>query len=124
MRTTASSLGLLGIARHVTCTSTPREPFLGRGLWELRFFWSGSNPAIKEDKQGHPFVGPAGRVLDAALEAASIARDQVYVTNIVKHFKWEPRGKRRMHSKPNAIEIEACNGWLQAEIDLVQPQII
>ncbi|MBX3263138.1 MAG: UdgX family uracil-DNA binding protein, partial [Labilithrix sp.] len=81
-------------------------------------------PGDQEDKRGHPFVGPAGRVLDAALEAASIPRDQVYVTNVVKHFKWEPRGKRRLHAKPNAAEIDACNGWLQAEIRLVRPDVI
>src|SRR3989449_11674215 len=71
-----------------------------------------------------PFVGPAGRLLDKALERAGIDRAEVYVTNVVKHFKWEPRGKRRIHKKPNAREIAACRPWLKAEIDLVKPKVI
>jgi DNA polymerase len=84
----------------------------------------GEQPGDQEDKQGHPFVGPAGRVLDAALERASIPRDQVYVTNAVKHFKWEPRGKRRIHSKPSALEVYACSGWLEAELAIVKPDVV
>jgi len=82
----------------------------------------GEQPGDEEDRRGHPFVGPAGRVLDAALEAAGVARDQVYITNAVKHFKWEPRGKRRLHKKPDVREINACNVWLEREIDAVRPQ--
>lgn len=84
----------------------------------------GEQPGDKEDLQGRPFVGPAGAVLDKALAAAGIERDDVYLTNIVKHFKWEPRGKRRLHKKPNAIEINACRPWLETEIRVVKPQIL
>jgi len=84
----------------------------------------GEQPGDKEDLQGKPFVGPAGAVLNKALAAAGIERGDVYVTNIVKHFKWEPHGKRRLHKKPNAIEIGACRPWLDAEIKMVKPQIV
>jgi uracil-DNA glycosylase len=84
----------------------------------------GEQPGDQEDRDGHPFVGPAGRLLDAALEEADVPRDQVFVTNAVKHFKWEPRGKRRLHSKPNAAEIHACQGWLEAELALVKPELV
>jgi uracil-DNA glycosylase family protein len=84
----------------------------------------GEQPGNDEDLAGHPFVGPAGRILNEALEQAGIARDQTYVTNVVKHFKWEPRGKRRIHAKPKAGEIGACRPWLDAEIAAVQPRII
>lgn len=84
----------------------------------------GEQPGDREDRQGRPFVGPAGAVLDKALVAAGIDRGDVYVTNIVKHFKWEPRGKRRLHKKPNAIEITACRPWLEAEIRVVKPQVV
>ena len=82
----------------------------------------GEQPGNEEDLEGEPFVGPAGRLLDKALEEAGIDRGLTYVTNVVKHFKWEPRGKRRIHAKPNAAEITACLPWLQAEIQLVQPE--
>ena len=84
----------------------------------------GEQPGDKEDLQGRPFVGPAGAVLDKALAAAGIDRKDVYVTNIVKHFKWEPRGKRRLHKKPNLLEISACRPWLDAEISVVKPQVV
>jgi len=84
----------------------------------------GEEPGDKEDLAGRPFVGPAGAVLDKALAAAGITREDVYVTNIVKHFKWEPRGKRRLHKKPNAIEISACRPWLEAEISAVRPEVV
>ena len=79
----------------------------------------GEQPGNEEDKQGHPFVGPAGALLERALEDAGIRRDEVYVTNAVKHFKWEPRGKRRIHKTPAQREIEACGQWLNAEISSV-----
>src|SRR5437763_633137 len=82
---------------------------------------AGEQPGDQEDQQGHPFVGPAGRILDGALEAARIPRDEVYLTNAVKHFKWEPRGKRRLHAKPNLLEVHACHGWLEAELAAVKP---
>jgi uracil-DNA glycosylase len=84
----------------------------------------GEQPGHEEDLAGRPFIGPAGRLLDRALEAAGIARDDVYVTNVVKHFKWEPRGKRRIHAKPNRGEIAACLPWLHAELDVVQPDAV
>ena len=84
----------------------------------------GEQPGDKEDQQGRPFVGPAGAVLDKALAASGIDRKDVYVTNIVKHFKWEPRGKRRLHKKPNALEISACRPWLDAEIKIVKPEVV
>lgn len=100
------------------------QTVFGEGPVPAPLFIVGEQPGDQEDQQGHPFVGPAGRVLDAGLEAAGIPRDQCYVTNAVKHFKWEPRGKRRLHSKPNAMEIHACHGWLESELALVKPQVI
>jgi uracil-DNA glycosylase len=84
----------------------------------------GEQPGHEEDLAGKPFVGPAGRELDVALTGAGIDRRQVYVTNMVKHFKWEPRGKRRLHKKPNASEIAACRPWLDAELAVVKPKVI
>jgi len=84
----------------------------------------GEQPGDREDIEGHPFVGPAGKLLDDALEEAGIDRTKVYVTNAVKHFKWEPRGKRRIHEKPNMQEVNACRPWLDAEIDAVGPRLI
>ena len=84
----------------------------------------GEQPGDREDVQGHPFVGPAGRVLDAALEQAGIDRDGVYLTNVVKHFKWRPRGKRRIHQKPNAEEVGACRRWLDGELATVKPRVL
>jgi DNA polymerase len=84
----------------------------------------GEQPGDQEDVSGHPFVGPAGKLLDRALAEAGIDRATVYVTNVVKHFKWEPRGKRRIHKKPNGAEIAACRPWLDAEIALVRPDAI
>ena len=84
----------------------------------------GEQPGNQEDLEGKPFVGPAGKLLDRALEEAGIDRAKVYVTNAVKHFKWEPRGKRRIHKKPNSVEIAACRPWLDAEIAVVKPKVI
>jgi uracil-DNA glycosylase family protein len=84
----------------------------------------GEQPGDREDREGKPFVGPAGRVLDDALEAAGIDRRRVYVTNAVKHFKWEPQGKRRLHQQPNAAEIKACRPWFDAEIAVVKPEFL
>ena len=84
----------------------------------------GEVPGDQEDRQGQPFVGPAGKLLDEGLEAAGVSRRDVYLTNAVKHFKWEPRGSRRLHAKPSAREITACHPWLKAEIEAIQPQII
>jgi len=84
----------------------------------------GEQPGDKEDREGRPFVGPAGKLLDTCLEEAGIDRSTVYVTNTVKHFKWEPRGKLRIHKKPNMQEIRACRPWLDAELEMVRPQLI
>jgi DNA polymerase len=91
---------------------------------KLRVMFVGEQPGDQEDIQGRPFVGPAGKLLDKALAEAGIDRKQVYVTNAVKHFKWEPRGKRRIHKKPNSMEITACRPWIEAEIDVLQPEVI
>ena len=84
----------------------------------------GEQPGDREDIEGRPFVGPAGHVLDQALEQVGIDRDLVYMTNVVKHFKWRPRGKRRIHQKPNAEEIRACRPWLDAELEVVRPRVL
>jgi DNA polymerase len=84
----------------------------------------GEQPGDEEDLAGRPFVGPAGRLLDRALDEAGIERSRTYVTNVVKHFKWEPRGKRRIHAKPDVLEIMACRPWLEAELAVVRPQIV
>jgi len=100
------------------------QTVFGEGSPHARVFMEGEQPGDKEDLQGRPFVGPAGAVLDKALQAAGIDRNDVYVTNIVKHFKWEPRGKRRIHKKPNALEISACRPWLDAEIEMARPDVV
>jgi uracil-DNA glycosylase len=84
----------------------------------------GEQPGDREDLDGRPFVGPAGRLLDRALEEAGIERPKVYVTNVVKHFKWTPKGKRRLHKRPNAEEISACMPWLEAEMAVVKPRVV
>jgi DNA polymerase len=84
----------------------------------------GEQPGDEEDREGEPFIGPAGRLLDRALEAAAIPRASVYVTNAVKHFKWEPRGKRRIHQKPSRAEVVACHRWLAEELELVDPRVV
>jgi DNA polymerase len=100
------------------------QTVFGEGRPGAHVMMVGEQPGDKEDIAGRPFVGPAGAVLDKALAAAGIAREDVYVTNIVKHFKWEPRGKRRLHKKPNSIQINACRPWLEAEIRVVKPQVV
>jgi DNA polymerase len=96
----------------------------GEGAPHAQVIFVGEQPGDKEDLAGKPFVGPAGNLLDKALVEVGIDRSQVYVTNAVKHFKWEPRGKRRIHKKPNAMEIAACRPWLDAEIFVLKPQVI
>jgi uracil-DNA glycosylase len=100
------------------------QTVFGEGRPSAKIMLVGEVPGNQEDIEGRPFVGPAGKLLDAALLKAGIERAEVYVTNAVKHFKWEPRGKRRIHKKPNAAEIAACRPWLDAEIALVRPRII
>jgi DNA polymerase len=100
------------------------QTVFGEGAATAKVVLVGEQPGDQEDRAGRPFVGPAGRVLDEALEAAGIDRAAAYVTNAVKHFKWTARGKRRIHAKPNAAEIAACNPWLQAELDVVRPEVL
>jgi uracil-DNA glycosylase family protein len=96
----------------------------GEGRTHATIFFVGEQPGDREDQLGRPFVGPAGQLLDKCLEAADIDRSKVYVTNAVKHFKWEPRGKIRLHKKPNSLEIAACRPWLEQEIAAVGPRVI
>ena len=100
------------------------QTVFGEGAPKSKIMLVGEQPGDQEDREGQPFVGPAGRLLDAALEEAGIDRSKVYVTNAVKHFKWEPRGKRRIHKKPNTAEIAACRPWLETEIAVVRPEVI
>ena len=100
------------------------QTVFGEGARKAELMLVGEQPGDAEDLTGQPFVGPAGKLLDRALADAGIDRDAVYVTNVVKHFKWEPRGKRRIHKKPSAGEIAACRPWLDTEIALVKPGAI
>jgi uracil-DNA glycosylase len=100
------------------------QTVFGEGPAKAAVVLVGEQPGDREDQEGRPFVGPAGRVLDDALEEAGIDRKQVYVTNAVKHFKWKPRGKRRIHQKPNAEEISACRPWLDAELSVLEPDVL
>jgi uracil-DNA glycosylase family protein len=100
------------------------QTVFGEGPRKAEVMFVGEQPGDAEDLAGHPFVGPAGKLLDRALVEAGIDRALVYVTNVVKHFKWEPRGKRRIHAKPNAAEIAACRPWLETEIALVKPRVL
>ena len=103
---------------------TGTQTVFGGGAAPAKVMLVGEQPGDREDLAGEPFVGPAGKLLDKALEEAGIDRRAAYVTNVVKHFKWEPRGKRRIHKKPNLEEITACRPWLDAEIAVVKPQVI
>jgi uracil-DNA glycosylase family protein len=100
------------------------QTVFGEGRPDAKVIFVGEQPGDREDLEGKPFVGPAGGLLDKALAEAGIDRTKVYVTNAVKHFKWEPRGKRRIHKKPNAAEIAACRPWLDAEISILKPRVV
>jgi DNA polymerase len=103
---------------------TGTQTVFGEGTKKAEVMMVGEQPGDREDIEGKPFVGPAGRVLDKALEEVGIDRDLVYVTNVVKHFKWRPRGKRRIHQKPNLEEIRACRPWLDSELAVVKPRVL
>ena len=103
---------------------TGTQTVFGEGSAQARVVLVGEQPGDREDREGAPFVGPAGWVLDEALEQAGIDRRAAYVTNAVKHFKWEPRGKRRIHAKPNGRELAACRPWLEAELAVVKPRVL
>jgi uracil-DNA glycosylase len=100
------------------------QTVFGEGKLSSTIMIVGEQPGDQEDLSGRPFVGPAGKLLDRALEDAGIARNDIYVTNAVKHFKWEPRGKRRIHKKPSAREIAACRPWLEAELRIIRPKTV
>jgi uracil-DNA glycosylase len=100
------------------------QTVFGEGTSAAEVMFVGEQPGDREDRAGKPFVGPAGRVLDEALDEAGIDRTKVYVTNVVKHFKWKARGKRRIHAKPNWSEIAACRPWLEAELAVVEPEVL
>jgi uracil-DNA glycosylase family protein len=111
------------------CTACPlhetgTQTVFGEGTSNAEVVFVGEQPGDQEDLQGRPFVGPAGKLLDKALEDAGIDRSQVYVTNVVKHFKWQARGKRRIHQKPNWSEIAACRPWLVAELEVIEPRVL
>lgn len=109
-------------ACHLYMNAT--QTVFGEGPKNARIMLIGEQPGDYEDVAGKPFVGPAGKIMDQALEEAGIDRKKVYVTNAVKHFKWEPKGKRRLHKKPNSREIAACRPWLEAELRLVKPTLV
>jgi uracil-DNA glycosylase len=111
------------------CTACPlyenaTQTVFGEGLKRARLMLIGEQPGDREDIEGHPFVGPAGGILNRALEQAGVERGDAYVTNVVKHFKWTPKGKRRIHQAPRAEEIKACAPWLEAELDVVDPEVM
>jgi DNA polymerase len=116
----AAAAGCEGCHLHAAATQT----VFGEGVRGAEAVLVGEQPGDREDVEGRPFVGPAGRELDQGLEAAGIERCRIYVTNAVKHFKFEPRGKRRIHQRPNWTELAACRPWLDAELEVVRPRVI
>ena len=111
------------------CTACPlyknaTQTVFGEGRERPQLMFVGEQPGDQEDVSGKPFIGPAGQLLNRALEEAGVDRDAVYVTNTVKHFKWEPRGKRRIHQKPSSRDIAACRPWLEAELRIVRPKVL
>jgi len=117
---TEAAAGCRGCSLYVHATQT----VFGEGKASARIVFVGEQPGDKEDRAGRPFVGPAGRVLDDALAAAGIARSDAYVTNAVKHFKFEQRGKARLHKRPRPDEVRACKPWLSAELALIEPRVL
>jgi uracil-DNA glycosylase family protein len=118
LRSAAKRCRACPLWKNATCT------VFGEGSARAKVVFVGEQPGDQEDRVGKPFVGPAGKLLDRALAQASVDRSRAYLTNAVKHFKWEPHGKRRMHHTPNARDIEACRPWLQAELNLIKPDLI
>ncbi|HKY63854.1 MAG TPA: UdgX family uracil-DNA binding protein [bacterium] len=100
------------------------QTVFGEGSLRAKVFLVGEQPGDQEDKAGRPFVGPAGRIMEKALLEAGLERSEIYVTNVVKHFKWRPQGDKRIHEKPDSAEIAACKPWLKAELELIQPEIL
>jgi uracil-DNA glycosylase len=118
VRAAAKTCRACPLWKNATCV------VFGEGPAKAKVLVVGEQPGDQEDLAGRPFIGPAGKLFDRALEAAGVDRSKVYVTNAVKHFKWEPRGKRRLHQKPNAREMAACRPWLEKEIELLRPKLI
>jgi DNA polymerase len=118
LREAAAGCKACGLWRRGTQT------VFGEGLKRARVVFVGEQPGDREDREGRPFVGPAGKLFDKSLVEAGIDRKEVYITNVVKHFKWEERGKRRIHQKPNREEIAACRPWLDAELEQVKPDVL
>jgi uracil-DNA glycosylase family protein len=116
----AAAAGCRGCALYGNATQT----VFGEGPPAARIVLIGEQPGDQEDMAGQPFIGPAGQLLDRVLDDAELDREELYVTNAVKHFKWEPRGKRRLHKKPSQQEVGACRPWLAAEIEAVQPELL
>jgi len=112
------------LCRACPLWETGTQTVFGEGAADAEVMFVGEQPGDQEDRQGRPFVGPAGRLLDEALDEAGIDRRTTYVTNAVKHFKWEARGKRRIHAKPSSAEQTACRPWLEAELAVVQPRVL
>jgi DNA polymerase len=112
------------VCRACDLWKTGTQTVFGEGRVGAEVMFVGEQPGDREDIEGKPFVGPAGKILDEALDAAGIDRSKTYVTNAVKHFKWIARGKRRLHQKPNAAEVAACAPWLEAEVEVVKPEIL
>jgi len=118
LRAEAASCIACDLWKHATQT------VFGEGRASAQLLFVGEQPGNDEDILGKPFIGPAGKLLDRALSEAGIDRSQIYITNVVKHFKWEPRGKRRIHKKPNSMEIGACLPWLVSEIAVIKPHVV
>jgi uracil-DNA glycosylase family protein len=112
------------ICRGCDLYKNATQTVFGEGPRRAQVMMIGEMPGDQEDQQGHPFVGPAGRLLDEAIAEAGLDRDEVYITNAVKHFRWEPRGKRRLHKKPSARHVQACKPWLEAEHAVLKPPVI
>jgi uracil-DNA glycosylase len=123
-RTVAQLAAAAATCRACDLWKDATQTVFGEGPERARLMLVGEQPGDQEDRQGHPFVGPAGRVLEQALDEAGINRSRVYLTNAVKHFRWTRRGKRRLHEKPNAAQVRACRPWLEAEVAAVRPALI
>lgn len=118
LRTAASTCEGCDLYRHAT------QVVFGEGPPDAKVVMVGEQPGDEEDKKGHPFVGPSGRLLSKAMHEAGLDREKIYVTNAVKHFKFLERGKRRIHAKPNGVEISACRPWLEAELASIEPELV
>ncbi len=114
----------VGACRACDLWEGATQAVMGEGARDAEVMLVGEQPGDREDLEGHPFVGPAGRVLDSGLERAGIPRDEVYITNVVKHFRYTLRGKRRIHQKPDRIQVSACFPWLEAELHIVAPDVL